>query len=355
MVLIMTEETVQVKLRDKCRFGLFLNAGATTAPDVDSAFALLLDQAELAEDLDFDELWVSEHHFIRYGLNPSSLTLAAFLLGRTRHIRVGTAVVLSPLAHPVEIAERAALLDRLSGGRFELGLGRGGYRLDYEVLRIDVNRWHDEPVTTAQVVLDAWAGGLVALDHQRVGFGQIPIEPPPLTSRAPILIASGTDETIAFAARQGLPLQHYFAATVARRLAAEERYRHAIGDADRADPAKASQANEGVAHLHTIPAVIDDDEPAARARLAAALANSFRDGDQPGLDAGRQRDRGAMDDMIRTVTAEALVGSPTAVREQLERFIGRTGARRIAIFPEAIGEPAATLRTIELFMTEVLG
>src|ERR1044071_3751281 len=98
------------------RFGVLLNMVSPLGATARAVATLTLAQAQLAEDLDYDELWVTEHHFIRFGINPSALTTAGFLLGRTTRIHVGTSVVLSPLCHPVELAERTALLDQLSGG-----------------------------------------------------------------------------------------------------------------------------------------------------------------------------------------------------------------------------------------------
>ena len=68
-----------------------------------------------------------------YGVCPSAVTLAGLLLGRTRRIRVGTAVSVLPNAHPVALGEQAALLHLASGGRFSLGVGRGGPWVDLEV------------------------------------------------------------------------------------------------------------------------------------------------------------------------------------------------------------------------------
>ena len=89
--------------------------------------------AEAAEDAGLDAVWLAEHHFVPYGVCPSAVTLAALLLGRTRRIRVGTAVSVLPTAHPVALGEQAALLHLTSGGRFTLGVGRGGPWVDLEV------------------------------------------------------------------------------------------------------------------------------------------------------------------------------------------------------------------------------
>ncbi|MGW0210947.1 LLM class flavin-dependent oxidoreductase, partial [Streptomyces sp. NPDC003233] len=89
--------------------------------------------AEVAEEAGLDAVWLAEHHFVPYGTCPSAVTLAALLLGRTRRIRVGTAVSVLPTAHPVALGEQTALLHLTSGGRFTLGVGRGGPWVDLEV------------------------------------------------------------------------------------------------------------------------------------------------------------------------------------------------------------------------------
>jgi len=101
------------------------------------AFSEFLEEVEYAEALGFDAVWLPEHHFSVYGMLGDTLTLAAAVAQRTRRIKIGTAVVLLPLQHPVRIAEQAALVDVLSSGRLLLGLGRayqpkeiGGFGMD---------------------------------------------------------------------------------------------------------------------------------------------------------------------------------------------------------------------------------
>ncbi|MCF6385447.1 LLM class flavin-dependent oxidoreductase [Mycobacterium sp. MBM] len=310
---------------------MLLNMGAGLADTPEGVFDLTLQQALSAERLGYADLWVTEHHFIDFGINPSALTAASFLLGHTERIRVGTAVVLAPLRHPVELAEQAALLDQLSGGRFELGLGRGGYRRDFEVLGVDFARWDDEPRASAQRLLDLWSAPR----------GATAIQPPPHTRpHPPILLATSSSPGIAFAAHNRLALQHYFATPVPQRLAAESAYREIQPD--------------GPAHLHTL-IVIVDGTAGRREQLAVALRRSFRDGEHPhvpqavnrhvGPD-GKPADSAAM---AAQVAANAIIGSPAQVVDELGAFIDTTGARRIAIYPEAIADGALTLKSLEDF------
>lgn len=310
--------------------------GATAGATPAEIFALTLAQAGLAEELQYDELWVTEHHFIRFGINPSALTTAGFLLGRTRSIHVGTSVVLSPLCHPVELAERTALLDQLSNGRFQLGLGRGGYRRDYEVLGVDVARWDDEPQATVNRLLDLWSPGG---DHE--------IQPPLRTHpNPPLLMATSSDPGLKCAAANSLALQHYFATPGSARVALENRYR--------------DMCNDTVPdHLHTVIAIVHD-APDARDQLEAALRQSFREGEHPHVPQAPDRHLGPdgtpidPDAMATMVAAGAIIGSVGQVVDELGDFICDTGARRIAVYHEAIGDAATTLESLESFAEYVI-
>ena len=100
---------------------LFSEFGNTPQAQI---FEEFLEEVELAEKLGFDSIWLPEHHFSAYGILGDTLTLAAAVAQRTKRIKIGTAVVLLPLQHPVRVAEQAALVDMLSEGRLLLGLGR---------------------------------------------------------------------------------------------------------------------------------------------------------------------------------------------------------------------------------------
>jgi alkanesulfonate monooxygenase SsuD/methylene tetrahydromethanopterin reductase-like flavin-dependent oxidoreductase (luciferase family) len=112
------------------RFGLWYDFRNPPrwAQDPTALYSDVLDQVERAEALGFDDVWLSEHHFIEDGYCPSLLPVAAAIAARTERIRIGTAVLLLPLHDPIRVAEVAALVDVLSGGRFDLGVGLG-YRV----------------------------------------------------------------------------------------------------------------------------------------------------------------------------------------------------------------------------------
>ena len=84
-----------------------------------------IEQSVLAEELGFDSVFMTEHHFSRHGIVPDNLSMLSYLAAQTRRIRLGMAVSVLPLHDPVLLAESAALCDVLSDGRLEFGIGRG--------------------------------------------------------------------------------------------------------------------------------------------------------------------------------------------------------------------------------------
>ena len=83
---------------------------------------------EEAERLACHSVWLSEHHLFDDGYLPQPLTMAAAIAARTKTMRIGTAILIAPLHHPAEVAEQAAIVDLVSNGRVEIGIG-AGYRV----------------------------------------------------------------------------------------------------------------------------------------------------------------------------------------------------------------------------------
>src|SRR5689334_8132978 len=110
------------------RFGLFGSAQARrSGPDADSSqgFRDFIDNNVEAEALGYYSTFLVEHHFTGFGQVSASLNLLTWLGARTHHLRLGTAVLVLPWHNPVLLAEQAATLDLLSGGRLDFGVGKG--------------------------------------------------------------------------------------------------------------------------------------------------------------------------------------------------------------------------------------
>ncbi len=112
-----------------------------------------------SETLGFDSLWANEHHFDAYGgVIPSPPTLLSALSQRTRHVRLGTSIVVLPLHSPIEIAEQLAMIDLMSGGRVEFGVGRGFVVFDYDRLGVPRDDSQERMREGLEVIVKAWSG-----------------------------------------------------------------------------------------------------------------------------------------------------------------------------------------------------
>ena len=99
-----------------------------------------LSEAELADQLGFDTFWLAEHHFAPYGICPSPPVLLSAIAQHTRHIRLGPAVCVLPLEHPIRVAEQYAMVDIISGGRLEMAVGAGYLNHEFAGFGVDTNR-----------------------------------------------------------------------------------------------------------------------------------------------------------------------------------------------------------------------
>lgn len=143
------------------RFGVGLYTGQR-ADGADYRDAVPL--AVAAEEAGFDSFWVSEHHGMPDGYLPSPLTLLAALAPVTSRIELGTGVLLAPLHHPLRIAEDAAVVDLLSGGRLVLGLGLGYAAAEYAAFGVDPATRGARLEALVRALRTAWTGGPVRCD-----------------------------------------------------------------------------------------------------------------------------------------------------------------------------------------------
>jgi alkanesulfonate monooxygenase SsuD/methylene tetrahydromethanopterin reductase-like flavin-dependent oxidoreductase (luciferase family) len=127
--------------------------------DAADSYRIGLDLFATAEQLGFDSGWVAQHHFLNgSGRLPSTLTFLAAAAERTRRIQLGTAIVILPLEDPLRVAEDAAVVDTISGGRLQLGLGTGGDPLTFAAFGQDLESRRDRYAESLRVLGQALAG-----------------------------------------------------------------------------------------------------------------------------------------------------------------------------------------------------
>src|SRR5438445_10005209 len=105
------------------RFGTFCFFPAVAWLSHDEVVHRELEQMEWTEELGFDQIWLTEHHFIDYGLSVDPASLASAAASRTRRVRIGLAAAILPFHHPLRLAEQLALVDVISKGRLDIGVG----------------------------------------------------------------------------------------------------------------------------------------------------------------------------------------------------------------------------------------
>jgi alkanesulfonate monooxygenase SsuD/methylene tetrahydromethanopterin reductase-like flavin-dependent oxidoreductase (luciferase family) len=192
------------------QFGLF--GGARTKRGdgaADShAYGDFIAYVSEAERLGFRSIFLVEHHFTGAGQISASLTLLAYLAARTRTIRLGTAVIVLPWHNPVLLAEQAATVDLLSGGRLDFGIGKGyraGEFAGFHIPMAEATERFDEAI---EVIRKAWTSpGRFSHHGKRWRYDDIVVEPQPLQApHPPLWLAAGSPESVRRAAREGYNL-----------------------------------------------------------------------------------------------------------------------------------------------------
>ena len=214
-----------------------MNVGLYLTGAADSTHEALLAQAEEAERVGFDSVWLRERHFHpdHEGRNffASPFLAAAFITSRTSRIRVGIGARILPLDHPIHLAEAGATLDVLSGGRVDFGIARVGENDLYERafgVRVDETRERFEE--TLEILMRAWTEERFSFEGRHFLIPEVSVYPRPVSEPRPSIFLVGiTPGTLAFGAARGLPL--LIAAAQSRGVVAEtqETYRNLLDDA----------------------------------------------------------------------------------------------------------------------------
>ena len=171
-------------------------------------FAECVEQAVFGERLGFHSVWIAEHHFSRYSLGSSSLVLAAAIASRTERIRLGTGVLIPTLHNPIRLAEDTATLDCVSGGRLDVGFGRGTFGYEYDGFGVDEDEAHARFRESVSIVQGLWTTPEFSHNGEFYTLNKLNLVPPPLQSPHPpiYIAASYTQATLEFLVRNGYKL-----------------------------------------------------------------------------------------------------------------------------------------------------
>jgi alkanesulfonate monooxygenase SsuD/methylene tetrahydromethanopterin reductase-like flavin-dependent oxidoreductase (luciferase family) len=314
-----------------------------------------------AEALGYQSVWIAEHHFNDYGLCPAPPVLAAYLAARTTTLRFGMGVSLLPLHHPVDLAEQLAVLDVVSGGRLDVGIGRGGTLQDYQTFRSDRAQARERVEEGIALMRACWTGTPFDFAGRFHSAERLQVRPRPLQRpHPPLYVACNSEDSVLSAARLGLPTLSSFFVPLEELARRRQLYRDTARAAGRSEAEIDALERQGwgmrVVHvapdreqaLHaTEPPFMGYQQKMARLRSDAtggSVPNSF--------DRSLLRLRAFRDYLA---DGWALIGTPADVRDGVHQFMEVTGYQRVLLLMALPGLPTAlALRSMEMFAAEVV-
>lgn len=174
---------------------------------LEEVYARALERIEIMDRTGFDAVWLAEHHFTTYSVCPSVHMVGTLAAARTRRLRIGTAVSLAALYHPLRLAEEVALLDLLSGGRVNWGAGRGFARSEFNAFGVPPEESADRFREAVEIVLKAWTEERFTYKGTHFSFDDIELLPKPLQQpHPPIWMAATSEPAIDWAASRGFSI-----------------------------------------------------------------------------------------------------------------------------------------------------
>lgn len=150
-----------------------------------------LEEVELAEKLGFDSVWMEEHHGVKDHYWPSPLTILAGYASRTSRLSLGTDIAILPLYNPVRLAEDAALVDVMSGGRLILGLAIGYRSEEFAMMAADLDRRGGRFAEAVALIRRLWMKDNVTFDGEFYQYKDITLEPKPAATPHPPIWIGG--------------------------------------------------------------------------------------------------------------------------------------------------------------------
>src|SRR6202035_3387644 len=163
------------------KFGLHYQVPCSASQSPVQRYRDTLDQAAHAERLGFESVWPVEQHFIPdLSIMPAPMLLLAAVAERTKTLRLGIAIVLLPLSHPLRVAEEVATLDVLSNGRVEFGIGRGSIPTHFTGFGVPQAESRERFVEALEVIVQAWTKERVSYAGRFFNVDNLAVVPKPL-------------------------------------------------------------------------------------------------------------------------------------------------------------------------------
>ena len=327
------------------KFGLFGSAQAQRGgADLDSGagFRDYIDYNVEAEALGYSASFVVEHHFTGFGQVSASLNLLTWVAARTSALRLGTAVLVLPWHNPVLLAEQAATIDLLSGGRLEFGVGKGYRANEFDGFCIPMDEAEERFEEGLAVILKAWTSNERFSHHGKFwNFENIVVEPPTRQKpHPPIWMAAGQPDSIRKVARRGAKLLLDQFASTALTIERFNIYKAEVEAAGRRFDAQ----DVGVCRAFYVAKDAADKQKAVEARLAnqqrmSKLADPAGTGKSSML---------SFDHTLDAAAESAMYGTPDEIAKKLDT-LQAAGVEQVLL-----NGPAGSLTNLRRFAREVM-
>ena len=252
-------------------FGMFHEFPSLPGRSESEAFDEALEQVDAAERWGLDVMWLAELHFEpRRSLLSAPLSIASAIAARTKRMKIGIAVQVLPLCHPLRLAEEAATVDQLSHGRLIFGVGRSGVAQTYEAYGVSYAESQDRFREILDIVQQAWTQPTFSYDGRYHHFKNVSLVPKPYQKPVPpIRIAASTPDTFPAIGRRGLPIFASVRHTSWADLAAQIRSYHDAW-------AAAGHPGQGQVFV-SAPTYIAETEELARAEPKASIMHFYHE------------------------------------------------------------------------------
>jgi alkanesulfonate monooxygenase SsuD/methylene tetrahydromethanopterin reductase-like flavin-dependent oxidoreductase (luciferase family) len=333
--------------------GLFTEFKSPPGMDEAQAFDEALAQVTAAETLGFDSVWLAEIHFQKgRSVLSSPLVIATAIAARTQRLRIGIAVQILPLAHPLHLAEDVATVDHLSKGRLDFGVGRSGLPEHYEGFNVPHTESRERFNETLEILVKAWTEERFTYEGKYFQYRNVCVTPKPFQKpHPPLRVAATTQETYAIVGRMGMPI------FIAVRTTSISDLKRFIGGYH-AGWREAGHPGRGAVSL-IVPVYLNEDGARARAEAEASTMHFFRSiAEALGRGGTRREEAARLGRMSYDEILEELVvyGSPDAVTTRLLELREALGYSSLSVWMNVGGRipHERVLGSMRLFAERVM-
>jgi alkanesulfonate monooxygenase SsuD/methylene tetrahydromethanopterin reductase-like flavin-dependent oxidoreductase (luciferase family) len=185
-------------------FGIFLLLQSPSARSSKEIFTRGIEIAQAAETLGFQSAWLAEHHFSTYGYLSRPVQLATFIAAKTTRLRIGTAVIVVRLHNPLIVAEEIATLDVVSGGRMDIGLGRGYQQYEFQRFGFELDEGRKRWDESIDIIFKSFEGKPFSYQGKHYTIPETSVFPQPVQKpHPPVWITAQSPYAVEAAVRRG--------------------------------------------------------------------------------------------------------------------------------------------------------